>query len=44
MEFARHEVHQHRAFELTFALFVMFHGANSPGGGFQGEIIAESVE
>lgn len=30
-------------FVLTFALFVMFHGANSPGGGFQGGVIAGSV-
>ncbi|WP_276271494.1 Na(+)/H(+) antiporter subunit B [Haloarcula litorea] len=28
---------------LTFALFVMFHGADSPGGGFQGGVIAGSV-
>ncbi|WP_276276861.1 Na(+)/H(+) antiporter subunit B [Haloarcula regularis] len=27
-------------FVLTFALFVMFHGADSPGGGFQGGVIA----
>jgi multicomponent Na+:H+ antiporter subunit B len=30
-------------FVLTFALFVMFHGADSPGGGFQGGVIAGSV-
>src|SRR6056297_2726184 len=30
-------------FVLTFALFVMFHGANSPGGGFQGGVVAGSV-
>ena len=30
-------------FILTFALFVMFHGADSPGGGFQGGVIAGSV-
>jgi multicomponent Na+:H+ antiporter subunit B len=30
-------------FVLTFALFIMFHGADSPGGGFQGGVIAGSV-
>lgn len=30
-------------FILTYALFVMFHGADSPGGGFQGGVIAGSV-
>ena len=30
-------------FVLTFALFVMFHGADSPGGGFQGGVIAGSM-
>ncbi|WP_297887834.1 MnhB domain-containing protein [uncultured Halorubrum sp.] len=30
-------------FILTFALFIMFHGADSPGGGFQGGVIAGSV-
>jgi multicomponent Na+:H+ antiporter subunit B len=30
-------------FVLTFALFVSFHGADSPGGGFQGGVIAGSV-
>lgn len=30
-------------FVLTFALFVMFHGADSPGGGFQGGVIAGAV-
>ena len=27
-------------FVLTFAIFIMFHGADSPGGGFQGGVIA----
>ena len=27
-------------FVLTFAMFIMFHGADSPGGGFQGGVIA----
>ncbi|WP_018258136.1 Na(+)/H(+) antiporter subunit B [Halomicrobium katesii] len=30
-------------FILTFGLFIMFHGADSPGGGFQGGVIAGSV-
>ena len=30
-------------FVLTFAMFIMFHGADSPGGGFQGGVIAGSV-
>jgi multicomponent Na+:H+ antiporter subunit B len=30
-------------FVLTFALFIMFHGADTPGGGFQGGVIAGSV-
>ncbi len=30
-------------FVLTFGLFVMFHGADSPGGGFQGGVLAGSV-
>lgn len=30
-------------FILTFALFIMFHGADTPGGGFQGGVIAGSV-
>ncbi len=30
-------------FILTFALFIMFHGADSPGGGFQGGVVAGSV-
>ncbi len=30
-------------FVLTFGLFIMLHGANSPGGGFQGGVIAGSV-
>ena len=30
-------------FILTFALFIMFHGADSPGGGFQGGVIVGSV-
>ena len=30
-------------FVLTFALFIMFHGADSPGGGFQGGVVAGSV-
>ncbi|PSP83153.1 cation:proton antiporter [Halobacteriales archaeon QS_6_64_34] len=30
-------------FVLTFALFIMFHGADSPGGGFQGGVITGSV-
>jgi multicomponent Na+:H+ antiporter subunit B len=27
-------------FVFTFAFFVMFHGADSPGGGFQGGVVA----
>jgi len=30
-------------FVFTFGLFVMFHGANSPGGGFQGGVIVGTV-
>lgn len=30
-------------FVLTFGLFVSFHGADSPGGGFQGGVIAGAV-
>jgi multicomponent Na+:H+ antiporter subunit B len=30
-------------FILTFGLFIMFHGADSPGGGFQGGVIAGAV-
>ncbi|SEH55237.1 multicomponent Na+:H+ antiporter subunit B [Halopenitus malekzadehii] len=30
-------------FALTFGLFVTFHGADSPGGGFQGGAIAAAV-
>lgn len=30
-------------FALTYALFVTFHGADSPGGGFQGGAIAAAV-
>lgn len=30
-------------FVLTFALFIMFHGADTPGGGFQGGVLAGSV-
>ena len=30
-------------FVFTFGLFIMFHGADSPGGGFQGGVIAGSV-
>lgn len=30
-------------FVLTFGLFIMLHGADSPGGGFQGGVIAGSV-
>ncbi len=30
-------------FVFTFGLFVMFHGADTPGGGFQGGVIVGSV-
>ncbi|MFW6017836.1 MAG: Na(+)/H(+) antiporter subunit B [Halapricum sp.] len=30
-------------FVLTFGLFIMFHGADSPGGGFQGGVVAGAV-
>jgi multicomponent Na+:H+ antiporter subunit B len=30
-------------FVFTFGLFVMFHGADSPGGGFQGGVIVGTV-
>lgn len=30
-------------FVFTYGLFVMFHGASSPGGGFQGGVIVGSV-
>ncbi|MBX0293840.1 Na(+)/H(+) antiporter subunit B [Haloarcula nitratireducens] len=30
-------------FVLTFAMFIMFHGADTPGGGFQGGVAAGSV-
>jgi multicomponent Na+:H+ antiporter subunit B len=30
-------------FVLTFGLFISFHGADSPGGGFQGGVVAGSV-
>lgn len=30
-------------FVLTFGLFIMLHGADSPGGGFQGGVIAATV-
>ena len=30
-------------FVLTLALFISFHGADTPGGGFQGGVIAGSV-
>lgn len=30
-------------FILTFGLFIMFHGADSPGGGFQGGVVVGSV-
>jgi multicomponent Na+:H+ antiporter subunit B len=30
-------------FVFTYGLFVMFHGADSPGGGFQGGVIVGSV-
>lgn len=30
-------------FVLTYGLFIMLHGADSPGGGFQGGVIAAAV-
>ncbi|MFB6268299.1 MAG: MnhB domain-containing protein [Halobacterium sp.] len=30
-------------FVFTFGLFIMFHGADSPGGGFQGGVIVATV-
>jgi multicomponent Na+:H+ antiporter subunit B len=30
-------------FVFTFGLFIMFHGADSPGGGFQGGVIVGTV-
>jgi multicomponent Na+:H+ antiporter subunit B len=30
-------------FVLTFGLFIMFHGADTPGGGFQGGVVAGAV-
>jgi multicomponent Na+:H+ antiporter subunit B len=30
-------------FVLTFGLFIMLHGADSPGGGFQGGVVAAAV-
>jgi multicomponent Na+:H+ antiporter subunit B len=30
-------------FILTFGLFIMFHGADSPGGGFQGGVVVGAV-
>ncbi len=30
-------------FVFTFGLFIMFHGADSPGGGFQGGVIVSTV-